>query len=122
MDWVASGRVFPAAEGLAGGLLKSVHAPSELLPEGRRIAREIADNTAPLSVALCRQMMWKMLGADHPMAAHRIDTQGLRALGQTADAREGVTAFLEKRQAVFTGKPSSEMPDFYPWWEEASFF
>jgi enoyl-CoA hydratase/carnithine racemase len=121
MDWVASGRVFPAEEGLKGGLLKSLHPADQLLAEANRIAREIADSTAPVSVAVCRQMMWKMLGADHPMEAHKIDSRGILELGQTRDAHEGVSSFLEKRPAKYTMKPSKEMPNFYPWWQPRQF-
>lgn len=121
MDWVMSGRVFPAQEALDAGLLKSVHAPADLLPAARCIAAEIRDNAAPLSVALCRQMMWKMLTADHPMEAHKLDSKGIRTLGKTADAREGITAFFEKRLPKFSNKPSTDLPDFYPWWSERKF-
>jgi enoyl-CoA hydratase/carnithine racemase len=121
MEWVMSGRVFPAEEALRGGLVRSVHAPDALVPAARELAAEIAQNTAPLSVALNRQLLWKMLGADHPMEAHKLDSRGVRALGQTADAREGVSSFLEKRPARYAGNPSSEMPGFYPWWEVRTF-
>jgi enoyl-CoA hydratase/carnithine racemase len=121
MDWVMSGRVFPASEALAAGLLKSVHAPGDLMTEARRIAAEIRDNAAPLSAALCRQMMWSMLTADHPMEAHKLDSKGIRALGQTADAREGIESFFQKRPPKFTNKPSQDMPGFYPWAKPRSF-
>ena len=117
LRWMYSGRVFGAAEALQGGLVESVHAPDALLPAARAIAREIADYTAPVSVALIRQMVWRQLGADHPMDAHRQESRGVYALGQTADAREGVTSFLEKRPPRFTLKPSEDMPPFFPWWE-----
>ena len=121
MEWVATGRVFTAEEGCEAGLIRSIHAPGDLLPAARAIADEIAENTAPVSVALSRQMMWRMLGADHPMAAHKVDSRGVFERGRSADAREGVTSFLEKRPAVFPMKVSSDMPDFYPWWPEQSF-
>jgi enoyl-CoA hydratase/carnithine racemase len=116
MEWVATGRVFPASEGLAGGLLRSVHPKDELLDVARGLAREIADNTAPVSVALSRQMLWKMLGADHPMEAHKIDSRGVHSRGASADAREGVLSFLEKRPARYPVKVSDGMPDWFPWW------
>src|SRR3954471_3844908 len=97
MEWVATGRVFDAEEALAGGLVRSIHAPDELLSAAHALAREIADNTAPVSVALARRMLWTMLGAEHPLAAHRADSLAMLLRGQSADAREGVTAFLEKR-------------------------
>jgi enoyl-CoA hydratase/carnithine racemase len=111
MEWVATGRVFDAQEALRGGLVRSVHAPDELLPAAHAIAREIADNTAPVSVALGRRLLWNMLGAEHPMAAHRADSKAMFARGQSADAREGVQSFLEKRPAEFPDKVSSGLPD-----------
>jgi len=121
MEWVATGRVFDAQEALRGGLVRSVHAPDELLPAAHAIAREIADNTAPVSIALTRQMMWRLSAAPHPMFAHRIDSRSIQARGQSADAREGVGAFLEKRPAVFGDRVSSDLPAFFPWWEEPTF-
>lgn len=120
-EWAYSGRVFNAEEALRGGLVRSLHEPEELMPAARRLAREIADNTSAISVALNRQMMWRMLGADHPMEAHKIDSRAIAYMGQSADAREGVESFLEKRPARFSMKPGSDLPDFYPWWEERRF-
>jgi enoyl-CoA hydratase/carnithine racemase len=120
-DWVYSGRVFPAAEALKGGLVKEVLPAAELLPRARAIAREIADNAAPVSVALMRQMMWRMLGADHPMEAHKIDSRGIYTRGKSADVREGVTAFLEKRPARFADRVSRDMPQYFPWWKERAY-
>src|SRR6478609_1967244 len=113
MEWVATGRVFDAREALAGGLVRSVHAPDELLPAAYAIAREIADNTAPVSVALGRRLLWRMLGADHPMAAHRADSRAMYSRGQSADAREGVLSFLEKRPAVFPDRVSGGLPELF---------
>ncbi|MEM1229974.1 MAG: crotonase/enoyl-CoA hydratase family protein [Pseudomonadota bacterium] len=121
LEWCYSGRVFPAQEALEGGLLRSVHAGADLLSVARDLAREIADNTSAVSVSLTRQMMWKMLGADHPMEAHKIDSRGIYELGRGADAAEGVQSFLEKRPAQFPNKVSTDMPDFYPWWEPREF-
>ena len=121
LAWTFSGRVFPAEEALRGGLVQEVVAPEELIPRARAIAAEIAENTAPVSVALTRQMMWRMLGADHPMEAHKIDSRGIAQLGVSADVREGVESFLEKRPPEFSMKPSEDMPDFYPWWDERPF-
>ena len=115
-EWVYTGRVFDADEALAGGLVSRVVAPDELLPTARRLALEIAQNTSAISVTLARQMMWKLLGADHPMDAHRLDSQAMFWTGRSADAREGVRAFLEKRPARFPGRPSTDLPPFYPWW------
>lgn len=121
LEWSFTGRMVTAQEALAARLVRSIHAPVELLPAAYVLAREIADSAAPVSVALTRQMMWRMLGADHPMHAHRVDSLAVHALGQAEDAREGVASFLEKRPARFTGKVSRDMPDFYPWWREPDF-
>jgi enoyl-CoA hydratase/carnithine racemase len=121
LEWCYSGKVFPADEALAGGLVRSLHSQDELLDAARDIAREIADNTSAVSVTLIRQMMWKMLGADHPMEAHKIDSRGVFYTGRSADSREGVESFLEKRPANFPGKVSSDLPPYYPWWEERKF-
>jgi enoyl-CoA hydratase/carnithine racemase len=121
MEWVATGRVFNAAEALAGRLVSRVVPPAELLPAAHALAREIADNTSAVSVALARQMLWKMLGADHPMEAHKVDSQAIFSMGRSADAYEGVQSFLEKRPPRFAMKASSEMPAFFPWWKERKF-
>lgn len=118
MEWCATGRVMLADEAQAGGLLRSVHAPAALLDVARGIAREIADNTAPVSVSLTRQMLWRGLGFSHPMEAHRIDSRAVYGRGRSADAGEGVTSFLEKRAPLYPDKVTQDMPGFYPWWEE----
>jgi len=120
-EWVYSGRVFPATEALEAGLVRSLHAPDELLPAARALATEIGENTSAVSVTLCRQMLWKMLGADHPMEAHKIDSASVFAMGQSKDALEGVSSFLEKRPPRFSMRPSADMPAFYPWWKERTF-
>lgn len=115
-EWVYTGRIFSAEEALAGRLVSRVVAPAALLPAARELAREIADNSSAISVTLARQMMWKLLGADHPMEAHLLDSQAMFWTGRSADAREGIAAFLEKRPARFSLRPSSDLPPFYPWW------
>jgi enoyl-CoA hydratase/carnithine racemase len=117
LEWTYSGRVFSAQEALEGRLVKQVVAPEELMNTARALAREIADNSAPVSVALTRQMLWRMLGADHPMEAHKVDSRSIYARGRMQDVKEGISSFLEKRPPVFTEKVSQDMPDFVPWWE-----
>ena len=114
LEWVATGRLFEAKEALDGGLLRSTHRSHKLLDAARELAAESADNTAPVSVALGRRLLWDMLGAPHPMDAHRADSRAMFSRGQSADAREGVTSFLEKRPAVFSDKVSDGLPDIYP--------
>jgi enoyl-CoA hydratase/carnithine racemase len=121
MEWCMTGRVFSADEALEKGLVRSLHEPDDLLPAVYELAREIAGNTAPVSVALTRQMMWRLSAAPHPMDAHRIDSRSIQARGESADAKEGVTSFLEKRPAEFPNKVSTDMPAFFPWWDEPVF-
>lgn len=121
MRWVASGRVFPADEALAGGLVQQVVPPAELLAAARAIAREMTADSSAVSVALARQMLWRMLGESHPMAAHVVDSRGISAMGRLPDAQEGITSFLEKRPPAFAMKPSQDMPGFFPWWDEPRF-
>jgi enoyl-CoA hydratase/carnithine racemase len=116
LEWTCTGRIFGADEAMAGGLVRELHSPVTLLDAARALAREIVDNAAPVSVALTRQMMWRMLGAAHPMEAHKIDSRAIYARGASPDAKEGVMAFLEKRPARFVNRVSTDMPSFYPWW------
>ena len=121
LEWCYTGKVFGAEEAHQRGLVRSLHAPEDLLPAARAIAREIADNTAPVSVALTRQMMWRISAMPDPMYAHRIDSRAIQSRGRSADAKEGVSSFLEKRKPVYPCKVSSDMPDFFPWWDELPF-
>jgi enoyl-CoA hydratase/carnithine racemase len=121
MEWVATGRVFTAEEALAGRLVRSVHAADDLLPAARSLAAEIGENAAPVSVAVARRLMWTMLGASHPMEAHRADSRAMFARGQSEDAREGIAAFLGKRAAEFPDRVSAGLPDVLPEWEEPEF-
>ncbi|MGK2909343.1 MAG: crotonase/enoyl-CoA hydratase family protein [Sphingobium sp.] len=118
LQWCFSGRVFPAQEALSGGLVSQVLPAEELLPAATAIAREIVENTAQVSVALIRQMMWRGLGMSHPMEAHQVDSRGILSRGHSADVAEGVSSFLEKRAAVYPDRVSKDMPDYFPWWEE----
>jgi enoyl-CoA hydratase/carnithine racemase len=120
-EWTLTGRIFGADEALRCGLVRSVHPADELLTAARALALEIADNTAPVAVALARHMMWRMLGADHPMDAHRVDSRGIQLRGRSKDVAEGVASFLEKRPANFPEKVSTDMPDIFPDWQEPRF-
>jgi len=121
MEWVSTGRVFDADEALAGGLVRSVHPDGDLLGAAGALAREIVQSTSAVSVALTRQMMWRMLGAEHPMLAHRTDSRGMLSRGQSADAREGIASFLEKRPPRFTDRVSDGLPDVLAGWEAPDF-
>ena len=120
-EWVYTGRILSADEAASGGLVRTVYAPDELLPAARALAREIADNTSGVSVALSRQMLWRMLGADHPMQAHRVDSRAIQLRGRSADAHEGVTSFLEKRPAQFIDSVAASLPDVFPEWQDPQF-
>jgi enoyl-CoA hydratase/carnithine racemase len=121
LEWCYTGRVFPAQEAHERGLVRSLHAPNELLPAARALAREIADNTAPVSIALTRQLLWRMAGADQPMEAHKADSRAIQSRGAAADAAEGVTAFLEKRSPNYPNRVSSDLPDIWPHWKPREF-
>lgn len=118
LEWCYSGRVFDAAEARNGGLVRSLHAPGVLMSDARELAREIAQNTSAVSVAMTRAMMWRLMNADHPMEAHKVDSRAIYRLSRGADAKEGIASFLEKRPPQYPAKVSEDMPDFYPWWEE----
>ncbi|MEE4199827.1 crotonase/enoyl-CoA hydratase family protein [Erythrobacter sp.] len=118
LEWCYSGRIFGADEAKAGGLVRSIHEPEQLLYEAQNLAREIAENTSAVSVAMTRAMMWRLMSADHPMEAHRIDSRAIYRLSRSDDAKEGIASFLDKRQPRYPDKVSEDMPDFYPWWEQ----
>jgi enoyl-CoA hydratase/carnithine racemase len=121
VEWATTGRIFPAAEALDAGLVRELLPADRVLERAREIGREVADNTSPVSVALTRQMMWRMLSAPDPLFANRLESKALLALGLASDAREGVAAFREKRPARFTSSARTDMPAFYPWWEDEPF-
>lgn len=121
LEWCMTGRIFGAEEALAAGLVRSLHPQGELMDAARAIAREIADNTSAVSVAMTRAMLWRLSALPHPMDAHRIDSRAIYRLSRSGDAREGIASFLEKRPPAFPDRVSSAMPDFYPWWDEPGF-
>jgi enoyl-CoA hydratase/carnithine racemase len=121
LEWCYSGRVFPAQEAHDRGLVRSLHAPEDLLPAARALAREIADNTAPVSIALTRQLIWRMAGASHPMQAHMADSRGIQARGAMSDAKEGVLSFLEKRPPRYPDKVSADLPNIWEHWSVPRF-
>jgi enoyl-CoA hydratase/carnithine racemase len=121
LEWCLTGRIFDAQEALERGLVRSLHAPGELMEAARGIAREIADNTSAVSVAMTRAMLWRLSTEPHPMMAHRVDSRSIYRLSRSADAREGVASFLEKRAPAYPDRVSADMPDFYPWWEEPGY-
>jgi len=121
LEWCYTGRIFPAQEAFDKGLVRSVHAPDDLLPAAKALAREIADNTAPVSVAITRQLIWRMAGAAHPMQAHQADSRGIQARGKSGDAREGVMSFLEKRPPNYPDRVSQDLPDIWDHWTPPAF-
>lgn len=121
LNWCMSGRLINANELERRGLVESVHAPEDLYPAAVAIAREIADNTAPVSVAMTRQMLWRMAGARHPMEAHQLDSRAVQTRGVSEDAKEGINSFLEKRPASYPNKVSTDMPTFFDWQGEPEF-
>ena len=121
LEWCYTGRVFDAAEAHAGGLVRSIHAPGDLMGAAQDLAGEIASNTSAVSVAMTRAMMWRLMSADHPMEAHKIDSRAIFTLSRGTDAKEGIASFLEKRPPEYPGKVSEDMPEFYPWWGERAY-
>lgn len=121
LEWCMTGRIFDAQEALARGLVRSVHPQAELMDAARAIAREIADNTSAVSVSMTRAMLWRLAATEHPMMAHRIDSRAIYRLSRSADAKEGIASFLEKRSPAYPDTVGADMPDFYPWWDEPGY-
>ncbi len=121
LEWCYTGRVFDAEEAKAGGLVRSIHPQSDIMDAARGLAREIADNTSAVSVAMTRAMMWRLSNTEHPMMAHRVDSKAIYKLSRGKDAKEGIASFLEKREPSYPGKVTEDMPEFYPWWDEPEY-
>ena len=121
LEWCMTGRIFDAGEARERGLVRSVHPQGELMDAAVSLAREIADNTSAVSVAMTRAMLWRLSATDHPMMAHRIDSRSIYRLGKSEDSKEGVRSFLEKRPPAYPDTVSENMPDFYPWWDEPGY-
>jgi len=121
LEWVLTARVFKAEEALAGGLVRSLHPAGQVLSVAKALAAEIATNAAPVSASVSRGLLWRMLGAPHPMYAHRADSEAIYDLGRKADAREGVVAFLEMRPAAWSLSPTKDLPPTYPWWTDPEY-
>jgi enoyl-CoA hydratase/carnithine racemase len=121
LEWTFTGRVFGPDEALAAGLVSRVLPPDDLLPAAHEIAQEIAQTTSAVSVSMTRQMLWRMLGADHPMDAHRVDSAAIASLGRSADVREGVASFLEKRPPAFPDRVPADIPQPWPFWPTPTF-
>ena len=121
MEWVASGEVFPAEEAMAGGLVRSVHKPDDLLPAAYALARRLTESSSAVSIAVARKMMWRMLGADHPMAAHKVDSRGILERGRSEDVKEGINSFFEKRAPQFPDKVSDGLGTIFSDWDDPSY-
>jgi enoyl-CoA hydratase/carnithine racemase len=121
LEWCLTARMIPAGEAKESGLVRSVHPADELLGAARALASEIATSVAPVSAVIMRQMLWRMMCADHPMEAHRVDSRAVWQTGRMADASEGITAFFEKRSASWKLSPSTDTPDWHPWWQEPTY-
>lgn len=120
-EWCFTGRLVPALEAKDAGLVRSIHASEDLLADAYSLAREIADNTAPVAVGMIRQMLWRFAGSDHPMDAHRVDSKINYELGRSPDVAEGISAFLEKRSPAFPGVLPEDAPGSFPWWTDPPF-
>ncbi|MEQ9663658.1 MAG: crotonase/enoyl-CoA hydratase family protein [Parasphingopyxis sp.] len=121
LDWCYSGRVFSAHEAHDGGLVRSLHSPGSLIDAARKFAHELTSESAPVSIAMTRQMLWRMMGANHPIEAHRMDSRAIWYRGRQEDAKEGVVSFLEKRPAEYPNRVSSDMPDLHQWFDDPDF-
>ena len=121
LEWCMTGRIFDAETARDAGLVRSVHPQGELMDAAYDLAREIGENTSAVSVAMTRAMLWRLSATDHPMMAHRIDSRSIYRMSRSRDAKEGIASFLEKRAADYPDTVSSDMPDFYPWWDEPGY-
>ena len=121
MEWVSCGAVFPAEEALEGGLVRAVYDPDELMPAARALAKRMTENSSAVSIAVARKMMWRMLGADHPMEAHKVDSRGILERGRSADVKEGINSFFEKRPPVFPDRVSDGLGTIFSDWTDPTY-
>jgi enoyl-CoA hydratase/carnithine racemase len=121
LEWMMTGRVFDAEEAREAGLVRSLHPADELLPAALELANEIAENTSAISVTMNKQLILRMLAADHPIEANRLESRALYEVGRGPDAREGVESFLAKRPARYPGRVPADLPPMYPWWPRREF-
>jgi enoyl-CoA hydratase/carnithine racemase len=122
LEWCFTGKVMSAEEAKSGGLLKAIYSPQDLMPAARALARTMIENTAPVSIALTRQMLWRGLGMTDPMEAHRVDSRGILNRSRSLDLKEGIRSFLDKRDANFPNRVSADMPDYFPWWKDQDYY
>lgn len=116
LEWTYSGEIFSAADACTGGLVKAVYPPEQLLEEAYKLARKFTANKSPVAVALTRQMLYRNSAQPHPRDAHRIDSLAM-FYTSIGDGKEGVKAFLEKREPAFTSQTSKDLPPFYAEWK-----
>lgn len=114
-DWMLTGRLIPAEEALAAGLVTQVVAPEVLLEKAYELARNLIANTAAVSEAVIRRTLVHMLGEPSPEASFQLDSKLIAHAFGTADAIEGIMSFLQKRAPEFTGLVSKDLPEFLPW-------
>ena len=118
LDLTFSGKIIDSQEALDISLISSIHKSENLMNDAKKIAQDLIEKSAPVSIAITRQMLWRSFGQANPYEAHVIESKAIDSRGASDDAKEGVNSFLEKRPAKFKNLISSDMPDFFPWWKD----